>query len=133
MKQNWTIKNKKDDINSFEKYIINNYSQNDIELILEYLNSGYCLKVYKSDSMYAHKYTCAIDFEFYYNDNKELENKVNELIEKLVDDLQVNVYYSICDEMEEIGYSCYDVDQQDVEEYIECFEYEFLEDGSIYE
>ena len=129
----FNIKNKKNDMNSFEKYIINNYSQNDIELILEYLNSDYCLKLYKSVyNNYSHKYTCDIDFEFYYDDNKELENKINELIEKLADDLQKNVYYKICDEMEKIGYDCYNVIDEEIENYMNDYGIEFYKNGDFY-
>ena len=130
------IKNK-ENLNKFESYILEKYSPEEIELILEYLNDDCNLKLTKDSHHYSHKYTCYIDYNYYdgfYNENKtnELINKVNNLIDKLAKDLEENVYHVICDEMEKIGYNCYDVEEDEILEYIELNEYEFLEDGSIY-
>lgn len=123
---------KQDNLNKFESYILEKYSPEEIELILEYLHDDCNLKLIKHSSHYSHKCTCSIDYGWYYNDDKECENKVNNLIDKLAQDLEENVFYVICDELEEIGYNCYYVDEDEILEYIEINEYEFLEDGSIY-
>lgn len=127
----FNIKNKKN-LNSFEKNIIEKYTDEEINLILQYLNDGYNIYIKKNGYHYSHKYTCYIDFEFYYDDNKELENKINELIEKLADDLQKNIYYKICDEMEKIGYDCYNVIDEEIENYINDYGLEFYKNGDFY-
>ena len=94
------------------------------------------MKLKKSSSNYTHKYTCSIDYEYYtgfYNENKtnDLIEKVNKLIDKLAEDLEKNVYHKICDEMEEIGYNCYDIEDEDILENIEANDYEFYENGDF--
>lgn len=125
------LKHKKD-MNSFECFIVEKYSSEEIELILEYLNDDCNLQLIKQSSHYSHKCTCSIDYEWYYNDDKEFEKKINNLIDKLAQDLETNVFYVICDEMEEIGYNCYNVDEDEILDYIESNNIEFLEDGLIF-
>lgn len=125
-----------ENLNTFEKYVIEKYSKEDIELIIQYLSE--CnLKLKKSGSNYSHKYTCNIDYEYYtgfYIENKtnDLVKKVNKLIDKLAEDLEKNVYYKICDEMEELGYNCYNISNEDIEDYILNYNLEFYENGKFY-
>lgn len=114
--------------NIFEKYIIENNLIND--KLLDYLCEGYNLGIFKRNSNYSYASTCFIDYEYYYNDDEAAttSNYIDLIAEKLY-----ILYLSICEELEKIGYSNYDVSDQEVKEYIEDNEFEFLENGEIYE
>ena len=115
--------------NVLEKYIIENNFNND--LLLEYLGNDYNLGIFKIDSSYTHARTCKIDYEYYYNNDDEEEKAINDYITYLIDKLE-KLYINICNELEKIGYSCYDVTEEDVKECINANGYEFLENGEIY-
>lgn len=51
-----------------------------------------------------------------------------EVFEKVV----TRAYLSICNDFEKIGYEVYNVSDEDVSELIDCNEYEFNKDGSIF-
>lgn len=125
----YTILNNKDvkNANVFEKYLIENNLVNDI--LLNYLNDGYNLGIFKGDRRYTHARTCYIDYEF--NDDKQ-ETIINDYIVEIKNKLY-DVYINVCREMERIGYSCYDVPDEDVKEDINANGYEFLENGEIYQ
>lgn len=123
------LKNKDvENANIFEKYIIENDLIND--KLLQYLENGYNLGIFKRYSNYSYASTCFIDYEYYYNDDEQ--ETINKYIDSLVDILY-KLYINICEELEKIGYSNYDVSDQEVKEYIEDNEFEFLENGEIYE
>lgn len=113
--------------NVFEKYLIENNLIND--KLLNYLNDGYNLGIFKGGNNYTHAYTCIIDYEYYYNDDEQetINNYIEDIKHKLYD-----VYINLCGELEKIGYSCYDVPDDEVKEYIDNYNYEFLEDGKIF-
>ena len=114
--------------NIFEKYIIENDLINDE--LLQYLEDGYNLGIFKRNSNYSYATTCFIDYEYYYNDDEK--ETINKYIDSLVNILY-KLYINICEELEKIGYSNYNVSDQEVKEYISDQEYEFLENGEIYE
>lgn len=114
--------------NIFEKYIIENNLIND--KLLDYLCEGYNLGIFKRNINYSYASTCFIDYEYYYNDDEK--EAINKYIDSLVNILY-KLYINICEELEKIGYSNYDVADQEVKEYIEDNEFEFLENGEIYE
>lgn len=126
----------KKDCNAFELYILQEYAKKidkkEFNLIIEYLNSGYCIYIIKNGFHYSHAYTCSIDYEYYCNNNSELENDVNNAIIKLCKELFDNVYVKICNELEKFGYACYDVSDKDVAEYCDEINYLFYEDGAVY-
>ena len=114
--------------NIFEKYIIENDLINDE--LLQYLENGYNLGIFKRNSNYSYAATCFIDYEYYYNDDEK--EAINKYIDSLVNILY-KLYINICEELEKIGYSNYNVSDQEVKEYISDQEFEFLENGEIYE
>lgn len=118
--------------NVFEKYLIENNLVNDI--LLNYLNDGYNLGIFKSDSRYTHAHTCNIDYEYYYNNDLGLEEQtsINDCIAQFKNELY-KIYLNICIELEKYGYKCYDVSDNEVKSYIIDNEYEFLENGKIYQ
>lgn len=126
----YTVLKNKDvkNANVFEKYLMENNLVNDN--LLNYLNEDYNLGIFKNDSGYTHARTCSIDYEFYNGDDEQ--ETTNKYIGMIADKLY-SVYLSICKEMEKIGYSCYDVSDDEVKEFISCNEYEFLENGKIYQ
>lgn len=126
----YTVLKNKDikNANVFEKYLIENNLINDI--LLNYLNDGYNLGIFKSDRHYSHARTCYIDYEYYNNDDEE--ETINKYIDMIADRLYT-VYLSICNDMEKIGYSCYDVLDEEAKDYIIDNDYEFLENGEVYQ
>lgn len=123
------LKNKDiENANIFEKYIIENDLIND--KLLYYLCEGYNLGIFKRNSNYSYASTCFIDYEYYYNDDEE--GTTSDYIDLIAEKLYI-LYLSTCEELEKIGYSNYDVSNQEVKEYIEDNEFEFLENGEIYE
>lgn len=117
--------------NVFERYIIENNLVNDI--LLNYLNDGYNLGIFKNNKRYTHAHTCIIDYECYYNNEIGLDEQdlINDYILELKHKLY-DVYLNICKDMEKIGYSCYEVTDEEVKEYIDNNDYEFLEDGIVF-
>lgn len=129
------LKNNKD-LNAFEKYITENYTPEEIEMIIKYLQEDN-LYLKKYNHHYDHKYTCSIDFGYYtafYEEEKNSKeiDEINELIEKVTKDLEKNVYYKICDHLEAEGYKRYNVSENEIIEFIELNNYEFYENGGIY-
>ena len=127
------IKNKDiENANVFEKYCIEQLNNEQYLLLLEYLNCDYNFKIKKGWSNYSHAYTCLIDYEFYWSDNAEEEKRINDFIDELNEILFEKVYVKTCKKLEIIGYNCYNVSDEEVTDFIEDMDYEFLEDGSIY-
>lgn len=74
---------------------------------------------------YAHKYD--VDYDVF-----ELENQSDyDLAEKL-QIIIADIYLNICGVMEEIGYNCYNVSEEEIRDYIDELGYEFPETGEIY-
>lgn len=119
------------DLNIFEKVIIKQLSKEDMDLVYEYVNSGYVISINKRNMSYSHPYTCYLDYEIYQNDNKELEDKVNSCISKLCGGLLKDKYNEVCKDLEEVGYTLLAVNQDDILDYIEINKIEFFENGDI--
>lgn len=112
--------NKQDELNVFEKYIIENYKEN-LKTILKFLNYGYSITIKKSCSNYEHSRTCEIDYDY----SDELTTQELVIIDNLVKDLYENVYLDICSKYEDMGYKCYEVSEEDIFEYAEINDLEF--------
>ena len=67
----------------------------------------------------------AITNFYHWGKNKE------ELVEKIVKKLG-RVYMAICDRLEKIGYDCYNVEECDIEEYIDAYDIEFDKVGYVF-
>jgi len=95
------IKNKSKNCNAFEKWIIDNLSDDDMRLLLDYLNCNYNLSIIKTSHHYSHAYTCIIDYEvFYSSDDENYIESMNNFIYELTKKLFNNVYIAICNEIE---------------------------------
>ena len=111
-------------LNVFEKHAKEHLNEAQKGYLKEYLNSGYNFTIIKTDYRYEHKYTCKIDYQDYWNDNKELEEKINDFIYQFSKDLLM-IYRDICDDLEEFGYSLYDISDDDILEYARNNDYEY--------
>lgn len=128
----YNIKNK-NNCNVFEKWIIDNLTNDEMTLLLDYLNSGYNLKIEKTSHYYCHAYTCTIDYEtFYSSDDYKYIDKINDFIYDLTQKLYNNVYLKICSEIETMLYSYYDIDDNDIIDFINDNEYLYSIDGVLY-
>ena len=64
-----------------------------------------------------------------YADHKDIDANVLKKFEELVRD----IFYTLCKAYEKLGYEFfYEIDEQDLEDFCEANEYEFMEDGTIY-
>lgn len=124
---------KKENLNAFEKWIIDNLSKDEMSLLLEYLNCNYNLSIIKTDHHYQHAHTCKIDYEYFYsNDDQKYLDIMDDFIYKLCEKLFNNVYIEICATLENYLYSYYDIDDSDVIEFINCNDYEYTKEGELY-
>lgn len=127
------LKNKSDDMNIFEKWIVDNLSDDETSLLLDYLNSGYNLTIKKTSHHYCHAYTCIIDYEYFYSsDDSNYNEKMNDFITELTKKLFDNVYTDICGDIEKALYGCYDVSDDDVLEFINANDYHYDINGVMY-
>ena len=127
------IKNKSDNMNIFEKWIINNLSKDEISLLLDYLNCNYNLYIKKTSHSYCHPYTCKIDCEYFYStDDDNYADRMNNFIDDLCKKLFDNVYIEICSDIEKALYDCYDVSNSDVIEFINANDYYYDINGVMY-
>ncbi len=120
-----------ENLNAFEKVIVKQLSQKDLELVYEYVNAGYTINIKKRDLLYCHSGTCYLDYNTYCNDDEEYANEVNDCISKLCNGLLKDKYNEICNDLEKVGYSLLDISKDDILDYIENSEIEFYEDGNI--
>lgn len=127
------IKNKSDNCNIFEKWIIDNLKDDELTLLLDYLNCNYNLSIKKISHNYCHAHTCKIDYEYFYSsdDNKYLD-RINDFIYKLTEKLFNDVYISICSDIEKILYGYYEIDDNDVIDFIKDNEYMYDVNGIMY-
>ena len=107
------LKNK-NNLNAFEQWIIDNINDDDMLLLLDYLNSNYNLNIVKKSHSYQHPYTCIIDYEYFYSSDDpvyidRMNNFMDELCKKLFDE----VYIEICSYIESVLYTYYDVDDDE--------------------
>ena len=115
--------------NAFEKYVLDNYKGEEFEVILSYLNEDNSIDIEKVFFQYSHLNTCEIRYELFdcvYNDS------VDKIIQNLCDNLKIYVYNPICKELERLGYSFIEIDDEEVIEFIEDNKYEFFENGENY-
>ena len=126
------LKNK-ENLNVFEKWIINNLSDTEIKMLLDYLNSGYNLEIKKTSYHYSHPHTCMIDYEYFYSsDDEKYIESMNNFIDELTRKLFNSVYVVICEEIEDMLYKYYDVDDDDVINNLDINEYYFDVNGNLY-
>lgn len=126
------IKNKSN-LNAFETWIINNLNDDELCLLLEYLNDNYNLCIKKISHNYCHPYTCIIDYEYFYNSDEKTEDNMNNFLDDLCKRLFKNVYLSICYEIEKYLYTFYDVDDYECLDYLTENECYYDANGTQYE
>ena len=82
---------------------------------------------------YCHKHSIEIDV---YIDGSFYDKKCNNhkiLTDKLIKNVK-KWYFDKCDQYEKWGYNFfYEIEEEDLQEYFECMEYEFYENGSVFE
>lgn len=128
----YNIKNKSN-LNAFEKWIIDNLNDNDLNMLLEYLNCNYNLNIIKKDHRYCHCDTCIIDYEYFYSsDDPNYVDDMNDFIDKLCDELFNNVYVNMCADLEQLLYSFYDVDDDEIIDHCNANEYYYTISGELY-
>lgn len=124
---------KKENLNAFEKWIIDNLSDDDMQLLLDYLNCNYNLSIIKTSHHYSHAYTCIIDYEaFYSSDDDGYIETMNNFIYELTKKLFNNVYVKICSDIEKYLYGYYDIADDDVIDFINNNDYYYDIDGVLY-
>lgn len=64
----------------------------------------------------------------YYGCNDAEENFIYKTLLPLIQD----IYLSICDKLKKNGYDCYEISNEQFDDFIEFSQYKFLEDGTIY-
>lgn len=127
------IKNKASDCNAFEKWINNNLSEQELLLLLDYLNCNYNLSIIKTSHNYSHAYTCNIDYEiFYSSDNDAYIDEMNNFIYELTKKLFNDVYVSICSDIEKQLYNYYDITEDEIIDFIDSNNYYYDIDGVLY-
>ena len=126
------VYNKK--LNKFELEALTLLNEKEYELLLQYLNEGYNIKIVKNSSMYCHSHTCTLEEEYYYSDDAEEENKMNNFIYDLKKKME-NVYHNMCYEVERLAYNYIEyISDNEIKEDINYLQNDcglmFLEDGS---
>lgn len=109
--------------NIFKKVLDNSKYKQEITNIL---NEGFTFKLERKEHHYTHKYTCAIENDVYYWD-EETKKVLIEFETQLE-----QVYYTLCDRYKEVGYSCYEVSEEEAIESILEKDLLYYEDGRIY-
>lgn len=108
------------------KKVIETLSKEEAKRAAELVADGR-LKFYSHNSKsycYAHKNDvdyCAFGLE---DNNYDLADKIHKII--------ADIYLNICKELEKVGYNCYNVTDEMIDECIEHNEIEFTENGEIY-
>lgn len=122
------------DLNPFEELVAKELSFEDQKSLMEYLRAGYVVSVEKTYWQYEHSKTCDFKWERYRNDDLVVENKINEVVDRLfnVNGLFRERYEEICSAVETTGYEIIDPADSEIEDYIEESDCVFLEDGSIF-
>lgn len=131
-----TSKDNNKRLNKFEFECSLMLNEKEYKMLLQYLNEGYNIKIVKGTSRYAHSYTCSLEEEFYYSDNKEEENAMNDFIYDLRKKMEM-IYHNMCYEMERLGYNYIEnITEDEIMDEIdyleECCGVMFLEDGTYY-
>lgn len=81
---------------------------------------------------YYHKNSVDIDIYIHGNHSEKMYDFMEKTVNKLLKNIK-EWYINICDEYEKQGYSFfYEIDEEDLQEYFECTEFEFYEDGTIF-
>lgn len=63
----------------------------------------------------------------FYHWGKNKEDLVNKIQKKIS-----IIYMAICKRLEKIGYQCYDVEEEDIERYVEDYDIEFTQCGNVF-
>lgn len=122
------------DLNAFEKAIISELDETQQYLVLEYLNSNYNISIRKISWNYEHSHTCDFTWDYYENNNTIKEKAVNDVIKELCSSIGLfrKIYDEICRNMENLGYEIAYPEEDEVVEYINLQEFEYLEDGTLF-
>lgn len=119
------------DLNVFEKTLLKQLSKEDLTILLNYLNQDGRICIYRDDYRYTHSWTCKFDFILYYSDDKSETNLVNTHIQDIITDVLRPTYDEVCDILEKVGYDYLEASEEAIENYIEDFDINFFEDGTI--
>lgn len=118
----------KQDLNIYEKKLIESLTKAEFNALKMYLDYEYKfkfdLKLYPCSEEYK------IDYEYFYFNNLKIEDYVNTIIEK-ISKLLNQIQNKICDELQQQGYKCYDIEDSEIIEHLKEFEY--YSNGDIYQ
>lgn len=121
------------DLNEFERRVVEKLTKEELDLLLEYLSSGYnVISSIRLSHQYTHLHTCDIDADYYINEEDSIkEQEINTFIRNLCETLIWPTYEEICLDLEKVGYDLLDVTDDDVSGYVNDFEVVFFENGKI--
>lgn len=122
-------------LNAFEKLIVTELEIDERKAIMTYLNYGYNINIKKISWNYEHSHTCDFEWDYFCNDgDRKEEEYVNDVINDLCSHSGKfrDVYDDICNGIERVGYDLIDPSEEEVEEFIDANEYEFLADGTLF-
>ena len=127
------IKNN-DNLNAFEKWIIDNLNNEEKALLLEYLNSGYNLNIIKTSYHYSPARTCTIDYEYFYSSDDPIYiDRINNFIDELCKKLFDEAYIAICEYIEGVLYDYYEIEESECVEFLTENNYLYDRHGIQYE
>lgn len=111
---------------NFFEIITKRLSNEEKELFKKYFLE---FKLEKRNNRYSHSRTVSIEIE-----KEEYENKEIETIFDIVAENVEQWYFKECKEMEENGYKFfYEIADEELKEYCEANDYEFTEDGKLFQ
>ena len=101
-----------------------------MELLIDYLNCGYNLRIKKISHNYCHAHTCKIDYDYFYSsDDDKYIDRMDNFIYALCNKLFNNVYLEICGCIEKELYSYYDIDDDEIINDLNDNDTYFFDDG----
>ena len=120
LKSSYIMNRVKDSLDKTQKAMLTKLLNNDIIKFYSTGNQGhYC---------YSSEYDIDVEYNDYYWNITDYQDKLIEDVKDIISE----IYLEICEDLEKIGYSYYDVDDDDVIDYINSYDYEFYESGEIY-
>ena len=122
-----------DELNIFERVLVEQSATLNLDLLLEYLKDGFnTVSIFRNSARYTHANTCTIDFTLYYNEDGDKEEEINNYMRNLCDNVIRKIYNEVCKDLEDYGYQLLEIPEEDIETYIDDFDLKFLEDGRIF-
>lgn len=123
-----------DSLNPFEKAVVSDLDKEKQNLLLEYLNYDYNISIKKTSWMYEHSHTCDFEWEYYRDDDAAKEDVINSVVEEICSHAGLfrGVYDDVCDKLEKLGYEIGYPEEEEVVEYINDQDFEYLEDGTLF-